>query len=191
MGDCYGGVVGWPTELGQAPVNVAVSGQLGKLGTQVDTQGGGTQGQKGQSIYPSAFKSCMSKPGGLPRAGGHGTDQFSSVLAPSFHLIISTSNGRVPIPKASARGMTSLVWRCIALSGPGPSMLANYPAPYTSGPIRPRRVSAYTQNREYIRVTICVRAPIQDKASIHAPRSFIFSGWLIMVRLHKNQHSLL
>lgn len=44
--------------------------------------------------------------GGMPRAGGHGTVELSSVLAPSSHLLISTSAGRVPIPRAKGQAMT-------------------------------------------------------------------------------------
>jgi hypothetical protein len=132
-GDCYGGVVGWSTELGQAPVMLLLVETLeslvdaGSPGLRTDRKGRVFIYSTGQAVDIRAWWSASCKV-------DNGTVESSSVLAPSSHLFISTSNGPVSIPKASAMPVTS----------PGVALhrsirpwlqhaLANYPPPYTTG----------------------------------------------------------
>lgn len=150
---CYGGVVGWFTELGQAPVMLLVSGNLGKLGR---SSLGGT-GRAEYLFYRSSrghlcLVDCSVQ-----------VDMEQSSPAPSWLRLCVYSFQRPTVKSLFPKPAPwhDDVW-CGAASlyqAPGPSMPANYPPPYTTCSIRTGTVSAYTQTRAIIRATICIRTP--------------------------------
>lgn len=142
-GDCYGGVVGWFTELGQAPVMLLVSGNLGKLGRS-------SLGGTGRTEYLfhglSREYLCL-----VDCSVQVDMEQSSPVrlgpvfLSIRFHVQRSSPCSPKPAPWHDD------VW-CGAASlyqAPGPSLPANYPAPYTIGAIRTGTVSVYAKPRNY------------------------------------------
>lgn len=148
------------------PVIKTVSGNLGKLGR---SNLGGTKGRAALSI-PRPRHGCLCLVGCL-RAGGHGTVELSSVLAPSLPSINFNVQRASPYSQSQHRAMTTsgvALHRSIelCLQWAGQSSCSVYDRLNTTETAR-----AYTQKRGlnehlFANDNDC----IHDKASIYAPR---------------------